>query len=204
MDETASQKSSAAAMEAALIAAGPCNGFKSLRTLSDVKSEGEDMPNLANKADLEEWTTWLTECKNHWEELLASCKASLAELKRNVKASLPAAGKAKAKASAAKKKGKGAGKNKGQEDIYVALSMEAFSDVPKCDASVEMAVAQLGAPVFGDGLDLPMPEKVLGDFQSQFQASDTRVMTGRALQALPDELEVTCRTVCDCALLKFL
>ena len=161
MDETASQKSSAAAMEAALIAAGPCNGFKSLHTLSDVKSEGEDMPNLANKADLEEWTTWLTECKNHWEELLASCKASLAELKRNVKASLPAAGKAKAKASAAKKKGKGAGKNKGQEDIYVALSMEAFSDVPKCDASVEMAVAQLGAPVFGDGLDLPMPEKVL-------------------------------------------
>ena len=114
----------------------------------EVKSEAEQMPNLANKAELDEWTSWLTDCKNHWEELLASCKASLTELKRNAKIGLAAGGKAKAKAATAKKKAKGAGKNKGQDDVYAALSMEVFGNVPKCDMSILMAKSAWGSDVW--------------------------------------------------------
>ena len=38
-------------------------------------------------------------------------------------------------------------------------------------------------------MDPAVPEKVMLDFQRQVQASDTHVMTGRALQPLPDGLE---------------
>ena len=202
--EASSAKSSVVLTEAALVAAGPCNGFESLRTLQSVEKDAEMLTALADRSEQESWNSWLKECTDHWEELLASCRVALTELKRNSK--VKANPKSKANASPKKAKGKGAGKGKTQDDVYAIFKCADRQDHGGCQylrklvETEEFTSDRLGTPLLGD-VDSTIMENLeynaaLQNFMEEFRKSDTRFLSGRALLPLAEVAEnLSLRTV---------
>ena len=65
----------------AVARAGPCAGFKDLKSLSDLRAEESNFKNCACKEDVKALNERLSGCKKLYTTLVSSCKASLTELR---------------------------------------------------------------------------------------------------------------------------
>ena len=183
-------RSSVAANEAALVAAGPCQGFRKLKTIQEVLNDVGAVVSVSSEDDLKERQQYLRTAANHWEELLASCKTALSELKRvsQKKTQQP---KPKAKRSAGNK---AAGRSLGQGDDGAYAILEMPDELP--------SVLEPGGnmtprtPVLGQGMKLGEAlTAAITQFADDFKKSDLRVMSGRAAQPLPKDLQEIARPV---------